>query len=101
VVAEAPAAEAPRRTVDVRTTRYAISRHLRLLGVGPAWRGYAAFMNQDPGRVFRSATIFSASDPAALREHLMGFEKAALIAFLCSTHSSRIIYKKLLMDDRV
>ncbi len=58
-------------------------------------------MNQDPGRAFRSTTIFSASDPAAPRERLIGFEKADLIAFLCSTHSSRIVYKQLLTDDRV
>ena len=47
--------------------------------------GYAAFQNQDSGRPYRTAMIFSATDPAVPPERFIGFAKSALVAFLRPT----------------
>lgn len=49
-----------------------------------AWRGFIAFRSADNGPAPRTTLIFRESDPVALRERFLGFERAALEAFLRS-----------------
>ena len=84
--AEAPTAEAP-TTVEAR--RFAFEgdpwvAHLRSYRDGPTWRGYIAFEDAGANRVHRTALIFRESDPVDVRERFLGFDVAALQAFLRS-----------------
>jgi hypothetical protein len=84
--AEAPTAEAP-TTVEAR--RFAFEgdpwvAHLRSYRDGPTWRGYISFEDAETRRVHRTTLIFRESHPVDMRERFLGFDVAALQAFLRS-----------------
>ena len=58
--------------------------HLRSFRDGDTWRGFIAFEERRSGQVHSTALVFRESDPADLRERFLGFEPAALDAFLRS-----------------
>lgn len=84
--AEAPTAEAP-TTVEARRFEFEGNpwvAHLRSYREGHTWRGYITFEEENAQRLHRTALIFSESDPVDVRERFLGFDLAALRAFLRS-----------------
>jgi hypothetical protein len=84
--AEAPTADAP-TTVEARRFEFEgctwVAR-LRSYREGHTWRGYITFEDEIAHRVHRTALIFSEGDPVDVRERFLGFDLAALRAFLRS-----------------
>jgi hypothetical protein len=84
--ADVPTAAAP-STVESRRFAFdgdAWVAQLRSYRDGPTWRGYIAFEDAEAHRVHRTALIFRETDPVDMRDRFLGFDDAALQAFLRS-----------------